>query len=150
MNRFLSFFKTPQADKITDPDLIDKNYRYWRIRTMYAMYVGYAAFYLTRKSFTFLIPQIIEDLHFTKAQIGLLGTVFYITYGASKFLSGVMSDRSNPRYFMAVGLIVTGITNIFFGFSSSLLSLTFFWLINGFFQGWGWPPCARCSGRGGP
>jgi MFS transporter, OPA family, sugar phosphate sensor protein UhpC len=143
MNRFLSFFKTPQADKITDPDLIDKNYRYWRIRTMYAMYVGYAAFYLTRKSFTFLIPQIIEDLHFTKAQIGLLGTVFYITYGASKFLSGVMSDRSNPRYFMAVGLIVTGITNIFFGFSSSLLSLTFFWLINGFFQGWGWPPCAR-------
>jgi OPA family sugar phosphate sensor protein UhpC-like MFS transporter len=144
MNWLLSFFKAPaHADRITDPELIDKNYRYWRIRTMYAMYVGYAAFYLTRKSFTFLIPQIIEDLHFTKAQIGILGSVFYITYGVSKFLSGIISDRSNPRYFMAVGLIITGITNIFFGFSSSLLALTFFWLINGFFQGWGWPPCAR-------
>ena len=128
MNRFLSFFKTPQADKITDPDLIDKNYRYWRIRTMYAMYVGYAAFYLTRKSFTFLIPQIIEDLHFTKAQIGLLGTVFYITYGASKFLSGVMSDRSNPRYFMAVGLGGAAIVNLLFGVSSSILFFVIFWL----------------------
>lgn len=143
MNKFLNFFKTPHVDKITDPELIDKTYRYWRIRTMYAMYVGYAAFYLTRKSFTFVAPQMIHDLHFTKTQIGLLGTVFCITYGISKFISGMLSDRSNPRYFMAIGLIATGIANIFFGFSSSLALLALFWLINAFFQGWGWPPCAR-------
>ena len=137
------FKETPAAQKITNPKLIDKTYRYWRIRTMYAMYIGYASFYLTRKSFTFVIPQMIQDLHFTKAQIGILGSVFYITYGISKFISGMLSDKSNPRYFMAVGLILTGIANIFFGFSSSLLCLTLFWLINALFQGWGWPPCAR-------
>lgn len=143
MNWILRFFKTQHIDKNTDIHLIDKTYRYWRIRTMYAMYIGYASFYLTRKSFTFVIPQIIQDLHFTKSQIGLLGSVFYITYGISKFISGMISDRSNPRYFMSIGLIITGIANIFFGFSSSLFYLTLFWLINGFFQGWGWPPCAR-------
>lgn len=140
---FCNLFKTPSVKKITDATEIDQTYRYWRIRTMYSMYVGYAAFYLTRKSFTFVIPQMIQDLSFTKEQIGILGSVFYITYGISKFISGMLSDRSNPRYFMAVGLLLTGVANIFFGFCSSLLCLTLFWLINGFFQGWGWPPCAR-------
>ncbi|MEG0037024.1 MAG: MFS transporter, partial [Victivallaceae bacterium] len=32
---------------------------------------------------------------------------------------------------------------IFFGLSSSLLLFSVFWGINGWFQGWGWPPCAR-------
>ena len=135
--------ETPATQKILDPKLIDKTYRYWRIRTMYSMYIGYACFYFTRKSFTFVIPQMIQDLHFTKAQIGILGSVFYITYGVSKFISGMLSDKSNPRYFMAIGLILTGIANILFGFSSSIACLTLFWLANGFFQGWGWPPCAR-------
>ncbi|MDR1012355.1 MAG: MFS transporter family glucose-6-phosphate receptor UhpC [Coxiellaceae bacterium] len=140
---YRNFLKKPVIEKITDPAIIDQTYRYWRIRTLYSMYIGYAAFYLTRKSFTFIIPQMIRDLHFTKEQIGILGSVFYITYGISKFISGMISDKANPRYFMVIGLIATGITNIFFGLSSSLSYLIFFWLINGFFQGWGWPPCAR-------
>jgi MFS transporter, OPA family, sugar phosphate sensor protein UhpC len=143
MNWLSNFFKTPAVAKITDPELIDKTYKYWRIRTMYAMYIGYGSFYLTRKSFTFVMPLMMQELHFTKPQLGLLGTVFYITYGISKFISGMISDRSNTRYFMAFGLIATGIANIFFGFSTSLFFLAFFWLINAFFQGWGWPPSAR-------
>lgn len=143
MDRFLNFFKASHVDRITDPALVDKTYKYWRIRTMYAMYIGYAGFYLTRKSFTFAMPQMMQELHFTKSDLGILASIFYVTYGVSKFISGMLSDRSNPRYFMAIGLIATGIANIFFGFSSSLFCLSIFWLINAFFQGWGWPPCAR-------
>jgi OPA family sugar phosphate sensor protein UhpC-like MFS transporter len=83
------------------------------------------------------------DLGFTKADLGILGSVLYITYGLSKFISGMMSDRSNPRYFMAFGLILTGFFNIFFGLSSSIMFFAIFWGLNGWFQGWGWPPCAR-------
>src|SRR5262249_22918029 len=64
-------------------------------------------------------------------------------YGVSKFASGVLSDRANPRYFMAIGLFLTGLLNIFFGFSSSLVVFAIFWGLNGWFQGFGWPPCAR-------
>jgi MFS transporter, OPA family, sugar phosphate sensor protein UhpC len=143
LGHVINFFKAKtSAGKTVDSHLIDSTYKYWRIRTMYAMYVGYAAFYFTRKSFTFVIPEIIKELHFNAAEIGLIGSVFYITYGISKFISGMLSDRSNPRYFMAVGLLMTGLANIFFGFSSSLVFLTLFWFFNGFFQGWGWPPCA--------
>ncbi len=54
-----------------------------------------------------------------------------------------MSDRSNPRYFMSIGLIVTGFLNIIFGLSSSMIIFSLIWFFNGMFQGWGWPPCAR-------
>lgn len=122
---------------------IQSRYKYWRMRIFYSIYFGYVFFYFTRKSFTFAMPMMMEDLGFTKADLGILGSVLYISYGVSKFLSGVMSDRSNPRYFMSVGLILTGIANIFFGFSSSLVCFAIFWAMNGIFQGWGWPPCTK-------
>lgn len=131
-----------QGSKLNN-DEVKKLYSYWRIRIFYSMYLGYAFFYLTRKSFTFAMPFLMQDLHFDKADLGLLGTVLYITYGLSKFLSGMVSDRSNPRYFMSFGLILTGLFNVFFGLSSTLLFFAIFWGLNGWFQGWGWPPCAK-------
>ncbi len=54
-----------------------------------------------------------------------------------------MIDHSRSRYFMGLGLLATGIVNIAFGFSSSLLAFTLLWTVNAFFQGWGWPACAK-------
>lgn len=89
------------------------------------------------------MPGLIEDLGYSKTDLGLLASILSITYGISKFASGILSDRSNPRYFMALGLFLTGICNIAFGMSSSLLFFAIFWGLNGWFQGFGWPPCAR-------
>jgi len=44
---------------------------------------------------------------------------------------------------MGIGLLATGVLNVLFVFSHSLPVLLFIWTLNGFFQGWGWPPCAR-------
>lgn len=107
------------------------------------MYVGYVFYYFTRKSFTFAMPVLMQDLGLQISDLGILGSILSITYGMSKFLSGMLSDRSNPRYFMATGLILTGVFNICFGMTSSLLMFAIFWGLNGIFQGWGWPPCAR-------
>ncbi len=120
-----------------------QRYRYWRIHIMVSMYIGYAVFYLTRKNFSYAMPAIITDLGWDKADIGLMGTLFYLTYGISKFISGIVSDRSNPRYFMGVGLIATGIINILFGLSSSIVALSILWVLNAWFQGWGWPACSK-------
>jgi OPA family sugar phosphate sensor protein UhpC-like MFS transporter len=140
----LNFLRPAEHIKeIEDPQIVKKEYRYWRLRIFYSMFVGYVFYYFTRKSFTFAMPALMLDLGYDKAQLGILGSVLYITYGLSKFASGVMSDQSNPRFFMAIGLIVTGITTILFGLSSSLILFALFWGLNGWFQGWGWPPCAR-------
>jgi len=107
------------------------------------MYMGYAVFYFTRKSFNFAMPEVMADLGLGKADVGILATLFYIIYGLSKFFSGIMSDHANPRYFMGIGLIATGVINILFGFSSSFFSFAVLWSLNAYFQGWGWPPCSK-------
>lgn len=137
------FSPAPFLPEMEDQEQMKKEYKYWRFRILYSMFIGYAFYYFTRKSFTFAMPGMIADLHLDKAQLGFLGSVISITYGMSKFASGLLSDQSNPRYFMAVGLILTGVCNICFGLCSSLYMFAIFWGLNGWFQGFGWPPCAR-------
>ncbi|ECH5273483.1 hexose-6-phosphate:phosphate antiporter [Salmonella enterica] len=105
--------------------------------------MGYALFYFTRKSFNAAAPEILASGILSRSDIGLLATLFYITYGVSKFVSGIVSDRSNARYFMGIGLIATGVVNILFGFSTSLWAFALLWALNAFFQGFGSPVCAR-------
>ncbi len=141
---WLHFFRpAPYIDEIQDVKIVSERYRYWRMRTFLAMYAGYAFFYLTRKSLTFAMPALKQDLGLSLYQLGLLGTVLSLVYGVSKFLSGIIGDKSNPRYFMAIGLMATGVCNLLCGASSLFWVLLLFWGINGWFQGWGWPGCAK-------
>ncbi len=140
----LPFLKAPaDAPLMTDKHEIDARYRYWRRHILLTIWLGYALFYFTRKSFNAAVPEILANGVLSRSDIGLLATLFYITYGVSKFVSGIVSDRSNARYFMGIGLIATGIINILFGFSTSLWAFAVLWVLNAFFQGWGSPVCAR-------
>jgi OPA family sugar phosphate sensor protein UhpC-like MFS transporter len=141
---FLNIFKpAPYIEEIQDEEVVKKKYKYWRLRTFYGMYIGYAFYYFTRKSFCFAMPAMQETLGMSKFELGLLGSILYISYGASKFLSGMLADKSNPRYFMSIGLILTGLFNVLFGLSSLWWAFAIFWGLNGCFQGWGSPGCAK-------
>ncbi len=140
----LPFLKAPaDAPLMTDKYEIDARYRYWRWHILLTIWLGYALFYFTRKSFNAAVPEILANGALSRSDIGLLATLFYITYGVSKFVSGIVSDCSNARYFMGIGLIATGIMNILFGFSTSLWAFAVLWALNAFFQGWGSPVRAR-------
>ncbi len=139
-----AFLKAPpDAAPISDKRELDERYRYWRRHILLTIWLGYALFYFTRKSFNAAVPEILASNVLTRSDIGLLATLFYITYGLSKFFSGIVSDRSDARYFMGLGLIATGVVNILFGFSTSLWAFALLWALNAFFQGWGSPVCAR-------
>ncbi len=122
---------------------LKKTYRYWRIRMMYSMMMGYACFYLIRQNFTMAIPAMEAELGYSKTQIGLVLSIAAVIYGLGKGLSGLLSDRSNARYFMTFGLLMSAVMNMFMGFSSSLGFFMVFWSLNSVFQSMGWPPCAR-------
>ncbi len=137
------FRSAPPIKENQDPEEVKGLYKYWRWRIFYGMYIGYVFYYFTRKSLTFAMPVLMQDLGLQISDLGILSSVLSITYGMSKFLSGMLSDKSNPRFFMGIGLILTGFFNICFGMTSSIFFFAIFWGLNGIFQGWGWPPCAR-------
>ena len=126
MLTLLNIFKpAPEIPAIQDQEVVKSSYKYWRIRILYSTLIGYALYYFTRKSFTFAMPSML-DQGFDLIQLGMLGSILSITYGISKFVSGVLGDRSNPRYFMAFGLMATGICNICFGLSTIWALLVIF------------------------
>lgn len=137
------FKENPPVPPIEDPEKVKKIYRHWRIRMMYATFIGYAIFYFCRKNISIALPAIGTDLGYSNAELGLFGSALYITYGIGRFVNGMFADKANPRYFMSVGLVLTALMNIFFGMSSSLWCLTLFWGLNGWFQSMGFPPCSK-------
>ncbi len=134
----------PDAPPLSlSPGELAGTYRYWRVRTLYAMVIGYAVFYFVRKNFSIANPRIREDLGISATEMGFILGAHLIVYGVSKFLSGIVADRSNARYFMAIGLALSALLNLCFGFSSSIYLLGMFWIMNGLVQGSGVPPCSR-------
>src|SRR5581483_7460163 len=142
--RWLRIFEpTPAAAPITGPAAIESGYRVWRNRVLLSSIIGYATFYFVRKNLAVAMPVMEKSLGFSKADLGLFLTLHGVLYGISKFANGFFADRCNARSFMVVGLVASAILNIFFGFSSGVVALGIFWMLNGWFQGMGFPPCAR-------
>ena len=133
----------PHAEPIKDPEVIKKTYRHFRIRVLYSMIIGYAVFYFVRANFSIAMPVLLRDMGYTKTDLGLVLTLFSIIYGFGKFANGVLADRANARYMMAIGLFCAGVVNFFFGLSSSLMAFSIFWLINAWFQSYGMPASVR-------
>lgn len=143
MPSLLSYLQPPPAAPPVPGDQLSALYRSWRIRQISTVFIGYAVYYFVRKNLPVAMPQMLRDLGLTTAQLGLFLTAHDLLYGVAKFGNGMLGDRSNPRYFMAAGLLLSGVTNLLFGLSSGLWILGALWLINGWFQGMGFPPCAR-------
>ena len=118
-------------------------FRTWQYRTLIGAMFGYAAFYFVRKNLSFAMPAMQSDLGITKADLGLFLTLHGLLYGVSRFVNGMWADRANARYFMVAGLLLSVGANVFFGFSSTVLLLGVAWMINGWVQGMGFPPCCR-------
>ena len=133
----------PAAVMLEDPAEIKAQYRYWQRRILFSAIVGYAMFYFVRKNLSVAMPGLGKDLGIGKADLGLFLTLHGLLYGVSKFAHGFLGDRCNARTFMAVGLILSALVNLLFGFSSAVVTLGLLWMLNGWVQGMGFPPCAR-------
>lgn len=120
-----------------------KKFKYWQNRTIIGLMVGYALFYFVRKNLSMAMPGMEAELGITKTELGVFLTAHGLIYGASRFANGIIGDRVNSRIFMALGLILCAVCNIIFGFSSAVMVLGIVWVLNGWLQGMGFPPCVR-------
>jgi len=136
-------FATPLSAQRVDP-----TYRLLRRRVFAGIFVGYAGYYLVRNNLALAIPDILrEHPGYTKTALGSALSGLSLAYGVSKFLMGSVSDRSNPKYFLPLGLLLSSALMAAFGLipavSASLLLIGAIELLNGWVQGMGWPPCGK-------
>ena len=105
--------------------------------------VAYAFFYVTRKNLSMAQPEMLAQGVITKEALGTILTVHGVLYGVSRFVNGFWADRLNGRIFMAVGLALSALMNLFFASTSLTLLFAAFWVVNGWTQGMGFPACAK-------
>ena len=133
----------PAAVTITEPTAVRQACRFWQRRVLVSATIGYTIFYFVRKNLSVAMPLLERDLGISKTDLGLFLTLHGVLYGVSKFANGFAGDRCNARAFMVVGLVASAVMNILFGLSSAVVTLGVVWMLNGWFQGMGFPPCAR-------
>lgn len=136
---------------VIDPlpkEKVDKEYKKLRWQVFLGIFIGYAGYYLVRKNFSIAMPAL-EEMGFDKADLGWALSAVSIAYGISKFVMGTVSDHSNARVFIPLGLVASAVIMTVMGlipWSVGSLSILFMFCIlfvNGWVQGMGWPPCGR-------
>ena len=116
-------------------------------------------FYFVRKNFSFAIPMLDKEYGISNASFGIIMTLGGLIYGVSKFVNGILADRTNARWHLVVGLSVCVLTSFLFGFSDRIslfftgdvwsatyvsgivVVMAVLYIINQIFQGCGFAPC---------
>lgn len=136
---------------------VNAKYPRMRLQVFMGIFIGYATFYLIRNNVPLVTPILTKELGFSNAAIGALSTALLLAYGFSKFFTAMISDRSNARLFLPIGLVLSGIANILLaltgymgegagaaGYGAAIASImATIMVFNGIFQGMGWPPSGR-------
>ena len=136
-----------------------RSFKYWQWRVIICSMVGYALFYFVRKNFAFAMPSLGEEYGITNTSFGVILSLVGIIYGLSKFVNGIIADRTVARWHLAIGLAACSFFNLVFGWSDKLsilitgqaggaefvstmvIIMATLLVLNNVFQGCGFPPC---------
>ena len=150
--------------KLFDNPETDRKFGRMQWRMLFATMIGYTLFYFMRKNFSFAMPGLQQDCGITKSMLGNFLFWGGIVYGVSKFVNGIVGDKCRPKLMLCLGLAACTLVNLAFGFGPQIASwfgggagtegagadvTALAWVfgvllvLNQFFQGAGFPPCAK-------
>lgn len=137
----------------------EKRFKYWQWRVIICSMIGYAMFYFVRKNFSFAIPLLNQEYGISNASFGIIMTLGGLIYGVSKFVNGILADRTNARWHLVLGLSVCVVASLLFGFADKIsvfftgsaegagfvhgmvMVMGALYIVNQIFQGCGFAPC---------
>jgi len=152
-----SIFRFPRSSKV--------RWRIYKVTILLLTFIAYTCFHLSRKAISVVKPVLIECDNVTesytnctsfideingkieteaKALEGTLDTAFLFSYAIFMFVSGFVAERMNLRYFLSIGMIMSGVFTFLFGFAKvvEIHSIYYFVTVQvfaGAFQSSGWP-----------
>lgn len=137
--------------RLFEDENIDRRFARGQWRMIGLTIVGYTLFYFMRKNFSFAMKGLEQDLGVTKDMLGNCLAAGGIVYGISKFVNGFIGDRVNARKFLCFGMLMCILVNAALGFVGYLhadvttlaIVIGGCYVLNQFFQGTGFPPCAK-------
>ncbi len=111
--------------------------------------IVYIISYFGRKSYDSNINEIMAYYNVGKTEAGLVGTFFFFIYAIGQVFHGIMCKHYNPRYSIAIAMVVAAICNLLMGIMpiSAFKYLKYVWLVNGFAMASLWSTLIRLFNR---
>ena len=138
-----------------------KNFKAWQWHTIVVSMIVYAIYYFVRKNFSIAMPGLTAEYGISNTSFGVIIAIGSLIYGLSRFVNGFIVEKVSTKVFMAIGLLLCALANFGFGFGVDLsylitgvhegpqfvnmliLVMGVTIVLNQYFQGFGYPPCAR-------
>jgi len=121
-----------------------KEFRRRRFLNWFPLGLTYATMYMGRYNFNIVKNDIGAWYHLDKAQMGLIATFGFWTYGLSVMINGPLADRIGGRKAILIGALGAGLLNLgvglmfFNGWTAHVLwNMSWLWSLNMYFQSFG-------------
>lgn len=106
-------------------------------------FLVYFTTYLGRLNYSASLAEMIRVEGFGKGQAGMIGTLFFASYGAGQLISGFLGDRLSGRWMVFGGMAVSAILNALMGILREPGAMAGVWCINGLAQAFIWSPMVK-------
>lgn len=140
----LSFYRKSIPQPNATPK---KSFTYYQWATFLSATLGYGIYYVCRLSINVVKKPIVNEGIFSETELGIIGSILFITYAVGKFTNGFFADRSNVKRLVSTGLLVTALANLALGFTSSFILFATLWGVSGWFQSMGAASCVVSLSR---
>jgi len=121
-----------------------KAYRFRRFLNWFPLGLTYATMYMGRYNFNVVKSDIGLWYHLDKAQMGIIATAGFWTYGLAVAINGPLADRIGGRRAILVGALGAAVMNLLVGLmflngwtTRLLVSMSLLWSLNMYFQSFG-------------
>lgn len=113
----------------------------WLLAT--SCFLAYTSCYAGRSILSAIMPQMIAETHFTRGDLGTMGSAFFLTYGAGQLVNGVLGDRIGAKHMVPFGLFFTGILLALFSPLESTSLGVLLWAFCGLLLSMLWGPLSK-------
>ncbi len=106
-------------------------------------WMAYTLAYSLRVNIAVVIPALAADRGYSYTGIGLITSLFFITYTIGQLVNGFLGDRVSGKTLIVAGLAFSALFNIGFASLPGFASAAVCWALNGFAQSMLWAPIMK-------
>ena len=117
-----------------------RKFRKYGILFLVLFSILYCTLYCTRNNLDAVKQQMIDDMAWSKADVGLIGTALFWAYGIGQLISGRLSEIVGTNKLLIICVSASATLSIIAGLQSKLWVIVVLWIFNGFFQSMAWTP----------
>lgn len=102
------------------------------------IYLAYTSIYIARVNVSIAGAELTKMNILDSAQIGVLGSCFFVFYAVGRIVNGGLSGTAPPWVMLTAGLAVCGIANLLMSLFPPFAAMIVFWTVNAYAQSMLW------------